>query len=41
MNDILDFAQINSGKFRKDCRNINVKSSIEDVMLIMENKAEV
>ena len=40
MNDILDFAQINSGKFRKDNRNLNIKTSIEDVMLIMETKAE-
>ena len=34
VNDLLDFAQINSGNFRTDCRNINIKDTIEEVMLV-------
>ena len=40
VNDILDFAQINHGKFRKDCRPVNVKLVIEEVINILKNKAE-
>ena len=40
VNDILDFAQINAGRFRRDCHNMDIKQTIEEVMLIMQNKAE-
>ena len=32
--DILDFAQIKGGKFRKDCNNFNIREAIEEIMLI-------
>ena len=35
VNDILDFAQINHGKFRKDCRPVNAKLVIEEVINIL------
>ena len=34
VNDILDFAQINGGKFRKDCRNADVTELINEILLI-------
>ena len=40
VNDILDFAQINHGKFRKVCRLVNVKDVIGEVIDILRTKAE-
>ena len=40
VNDLLDYAQINGGLFRQDCQNINIKDSIEEVMLVQKFKAE-
>ena len=40
VNDILDFAQINHGKFRKVCRRVDVKAVIEEVIGILKTKAE-
>jgi signal transduction histidine kinase len=40
VNDILDLAQINHGKFRKDCRPVDVKLVIEEVISILQNKAD-
>ena len=40
VNDILDFAKLSGGKFRKECRNLNLKESIEEILLIMKDKAE-
>ena len=40
VNDILDFAQINHGKFRKVCRLVNVKEVIGEVIDILRTKAE-
>ena len=41
VNDLLDFAQINSGNFRQDCRIVNIKETIEEVMLVQKIKAEM
>lgn len=40
VNDILDYAQINAGKFRKLYVQFNLKESIEEIMLIMKFKAD-
>jgi signal transduction histidine kinase len=40
LNDILDFAQLKSEKFRKDMHNFNVKDSIQEIMLVQQYKAE-
>ena len=40
INDILDFAQINQGKFRKDCKNFNIEECIKEVVKIQKYKAE-
>jgi len=34
VQDLLDFAQIKSGKFRKNISNFNIRESIEEVMCI-------
>ena len=40
VNDILDFAQLKSGKFRKNCQMFNPKDAINEVILIQKLKAE-
>lgn len=40
VQDILDYAQINAGKFRKIFSKFNLKDSIEEILLIMKYKAE-
>ena len=40
VQDLLDYAQIQSGNFRKNVMEFNVISAIEDVMLIQQRKAE-
>jgi len=40
VGDMLSLAQINSKKFRKDNSNINLKDTIEEVMMIQAYKAE-
>jgi signal transduction histidine kinase len=37
---MLDFAQLNSGKFRKDLFNFNVRDAIEEIVNIQMLKAE-
>ena len=37
---MLSLAQINSKNFRKDCSNLNIKETIEEVMLIQKHKAD-
>ena len=32
VNDILDFSQLKSGKFRKDICNFNIKDAIEEIV---------
>ena len=41
VNDILDFGQLKAGKFRKDCLNFNLRESIEEIILILQYKAEM
>lgn len=36
VHDLLDFAQINSGKFKKEQANFDIKSSVKEVMLIQQ-----
>jgi signal transduction histidine kinase len=40
VNDMLDFASVQSGKFRKECSNFNIKESIMEIMLILQFKAD-
>ena len=40
VQDLLDYAQIKQGKFRKNIQEFNVISAVEDVMLIQQRKAE-
>jgi len=40
VNDILDFAQIKSGKFRKDCTNFDLKEAIEEILMVQQYKAD-
>ena len=40
VNDILDLAMINNGKFRKNCTNFNVQAAIEEIIQIQKHKAD-
>lgn len=40
VNDILDFSQLRSGKFRKDIANFNIKEAVEEIVQIQREKAE-
>ena len=40
VNDILDFAQLKSGMFRKDCYMFNLEEAVNEVILIQKLKAE-
>lgn len=40
VNDLLDFAQLKSGKFRMDCKNFDIKVSIQEIILILQFKAD-
>ena len=40
VNDILDFAQIKANKFRKECINFNIKVGIEEIISILQYKAD-
>lgn len=40
VNDILDFSQLKSGKFRKDNSNFNIKEAVEEIVQIQKEKAE-
>ena len=40
VQDLLDFAQIKSGNFRKNISSFNIQDSIEEVMCIQRIKAE-
>ena len=39
VNDILDFAQLRSGKFRKDVGFFDIKEAIQEVYMILKEKA--
>ena len=32
VNDILDFSQLRSGKFRKDISNFNIQDAVEEII---------
>jgi len=34
VQDLLDFAQINAGKFRKNIKEFNIREAIEEVMCV-------
>ena len=40
VNDLLDFAQLRSGKFRKNLSQFSIKEAIHEVKMIQEEKAE-
>jgi signal transduction histidine kinase len=40
VQDLLDYAQIKAGKFRKNISIFNIRESIEKVMCIQRKKAE-
>ena len=40
IQDILDFAQINSGKFRKNIKKFNIRKAIEEVMCFQKSTAQ-
>ncbi len=40
VNDILDFAQIKAGKFRKNVAKFNVKQAIHEIARMLQFKAE-
>lgn len=39
VDDLLDFAQINNGKFRKVCKEFDLREAIEEVVQIQQQKA--
>ena len=41
VNDLLDFSQLNAGKFRRKIEDVNIKEAIEEVISIMKEKAEM
>jgi signal transduction histidine kinase len=40
IQDLLDFAQISSGKFRKNISTFNIRNSIEKVMSVQKEQAK-
>lgn len=40
VNDILDYAKISAGKFFKYCHKFDIKHSVDEILLIMKNKAD-
>ena len=41
VDDLLDFAQINAGKFRKVVTHFDVRDAIEEVVSIQNDKAKM
>ena len=39
IQDLLDYAQIKAGKFRKNVKQFNIRDSIEKIMCIQRQKA--
>lgn len=39
IQDLLDYAQIKAGKFRKNVQSFNIRNAIEKVMCIQRKKA--
>jgi len=40
VNDILDFAQVKDGKFRKNLQVFDLKESVEEIIAVQKYKAE-
>ena len=40
VQDLLDYAQIKQGKFRKNIVEFNIIEAVEEIMLIQQRKAE-
>ena len=40
VQDLLDYAQIKSGKFRKNIKSFDLKKTVEEVISIQEKQAE-
>ena len=40
VQDLLDYAQIKAGKFRRNLKKFNIKTSIDDVIQIQIKQAE-
>ena len=40
VNDLLTFAQINGGKFRKNLSNFDIQKAIKEIMMIQQEKAD-
>lgn len=40
VNDMLDFAQLRSGKFRRDLSSFNIKEAIQEIVNVQLLKAE-
>ena len=40
VNDILDFAQVKDGKFRKNLEIFDLKESVEEIIAVQKYKAE-
>mmetsp|Transcript_26458 Transcript_26458/g.40393 ORF Transcript_26458/g.40393 Transcript_26458/m.40393 type:complete len:114 (-) Transcript_26458:793-1134(-) len=40
VQDLLDFAQIKSGNFRKNIKSFNIRETVDNVMCIQRRKAE-
>ena len=41
IQDLLDYAQIKAGKFRKNLKRFNIHDTIEEIMSIQKRQAEV
>jgi hypothetical protein len=40
VQDLLDYAQIKNGKFRKNINTFNIKEAVEDIMCIQRKTAD-
>ena len=34
VNDLLDFAQMRAGKFRKNCQNFDLEDAVEEIFMV-------
>lgn len=39
VDDLLDFAQINAGKFRKVCKEFDLREAVDEMISIQQEKA--
>ena len=40
IQDLLDYAQIRAGKFRKNLKNFNIKSAVNEIVQMQKKKAQ-